>query len=619
MRGSLLNVALLGSVDAYRGDRRLELGSPTQRTVFAVLASHGNRVVGRNELVRAVWGANASETAMNSVYTYVARLRKLLEPERPRSAQSEVLVSDSVGYMLRIPPDHVDTERFQTALADARRLRTDSAKEQAVSRLGSGLALWRGTPYAGAVGSFVEAERRRLAETHVLAVEDYAEMLLELNRPARAIGELSGLVQHYPLRERLRLLLMRCHIELGQHADAIGDYHALRTRLAEEQGIEPGDSLRNLYEQVLRHDRGARTAPRATFPAPAASPETPADTPRPTVAQLAREDRWFVGRDEQLAALGCLVDAGRATDESTLLLLTGAPGIGKTALATRFAHLQAEHYPDGQIHIDLAGFSPRPAPYSAYSALRRLTSALGEERPLADPDLEAAFRSRAAGKRLLIVLDNAASAEQVRPLLPGTSSSLVVVTSRRGLPGLIAREGARPLRVEGLGEQDALRLFSGIVGESFVATHRSLVEAVIAACEGVPLALRIAATQVKVAAFPETTLRRFCTEDLTALLSLPGDEYSSLAAVLDWSYNRLPEEGARLYRALGTHPAPAITLGRAVVLGGLPAEPCRQAAEVLIEAGLLRAVGPDRYRMSGLIHAHARHVAQARTVCRQHG
>ncbi|MBZ2409387.1 hypothetical protein HX747_19950 [Streptomyces sp. L06] len=219
------------------------------------------------------------------------------------------------------------------------------------------------------------------------------------------------------------------------------------------------------------------------------------------MAQLAREDRWFVGRGEQLAALGCLVDAGRATDESTLLLLTGAPGSARppSPPASPTSRPSTTRRPDPHRP---GGVLPRPAPYSAYSALRRLTSALGEERPLADLDLEAAFRSRAAGKRLLIVLDNAASAEQVRPLLPGTSSSLVVVTSRRGLPGLIAREGARPLRVEGLGEQDALRLFSGIVGESFVATHRSLVEAVIAACEGVPLALRIAATQVKVAAFP---------------------------------------------------------------------------------------------------------------------
>ncbi|MER7109325.1 AfsR/SARP family transcriptional regulator [Streptomyces sp. NPDC000229] len=591
----------------------MELGSPTQRTVFAVLAAHGNRVVSRDDLVRAVWGVNASETAMNSVYTYIARLRKSLEPERPRSAQSEVLLSNRLGYMLRIPADQVDTERFSSALADARRLRADNASEQAVGRLRAALGLWRGTPYAGAVGAFVEAERTRLAETRMLAIEDYAETLLELNRPAPAIGELSALVQRYPLRERLRLLLMRCHVELGQHADAIANYHALRTRLAEEQGIEPGESLRELYERVLRPERPR--VPRQTRrdivggPAEDTRRQAPAVTRAPVAAQLTRQDRWFTGRETELQQLDTLVRAGGHTGESTLLLLTGGPGVGKTALANRFARLQSERFPDGQIHLDLGAFSARGKPYSVFSALRRLTSALGETRPLADLDLETAYRSRAADRRLLIVLDNAASVEQVRPLLPGTSSSLVIVTSRWGLAGLIARDGARRFVTEGLADEDALRLFSGIVGETFVARHRAAVDEIIAACEGLTLALRIAATQINIAPFPEVALRRFRTGSLLDTLSLPGDEHSSLSAVLGWSYASLPPEAAQMYRAFGRHSARDADLERAAVLSGRTVSDARRALGVLTDAGLVREVAPDRFRMHGLLHEHARRMA----------
>ncbi|MFI0979479.1 BTAD domain-containing putative transcriptional regulator [Streptomyces sp. NPDC021093] len=640
-----LDVSLLGPVVANRGDHRIELGSPTQRTVFAVLAANENRVVSREELVRAVWGSDASETVMNSVYTYIARLRKCLEPGRARFAQPEVLVSDSLGYMLSVPAERVDTRRFSTALSAAHRLRADNDTERAAAKLEEGLALWRGTPYAGTVGTFVASERIRLAETRLLAIEDHAELLLELNRPAHAIGELSALVHRYPLRERLRLLLMRCHVELGQHADAIGEYHALRTRLAEEQGLEPGESLRELYEKVLHVGRPVTPRP-ARRESAAAAPRAdrgdrgdrgdggdrenagrrsegaarilvPAQRTASTVRQLPRSTRWFIGREAELACLEAMVAQADEAGESALLLLTGGPGVGKTTLATQFARTLAGRFADSQYHLDLRAFSASSAPRSASFALRRLNATLGGRPEAPGLDSETEYRSRVADREMLLILDNATSVEQVRPLLPGTPASLVIVTSRWGLSGLIAQDGARRFVVEPLSRADALLLFTGIVGESLVAQYRDEVEHLIEACGGLPLALRIAATQIKISPFPWVAVERLRTADLSTALALPGDANSTLSTVFGWSYSGLPGEAALMYRTLGHHPSPEIGLTVAATLSGMGAADSRRALDVLVDASLLREVAPDRFRMDTLLHAHARRVAEAATESAQ--
>ncbi|MFF0744464.1 BTAD domain-containing putative transcriptional regulator [Streptomyces sp. NPDC004111] len=639
---------MLGSVGATCEGRRIELGSPTQRTVFAVLAAHENTVVSKDDLIRAVWGSDASETVMNSVYTYIARLRKVLDPDRARFAQSEVLVSDSLGYLLRVPSERIDARRFTGALSAARRLRADNATERAAYKLEEGLALWRGTPYAGTVGAFVESERERLAETRLLAIEDHAEMLLELGRPALAIGELSALVHRHPLRERLRLLLMRCHIELGRHADAIGEYHSLRIRLAEGQGIEPGESLRELYEQALNADRlpgiprqyargRSRAVPTAmpgrtvtvpvapavpavaagpatalpaapAAPAPAAARKAPAG---PAVRQLPRAPRWFIGRKDDLAALHELLGQADEADESGLILLTGPPGAGKAALATQFARTLDGRFADSQYHLDLRAFPASSPARSAELALRRLNSTLRGGPETLGLDAETEYRSLVADREMLLILDNATSVDQVRPLLPGTPTGLVIVVSRWGLSGLIAQDGARRLVVEPLRGQDASRLFTGIVGETLVAEYREEADRLIAACEGLPLALRVAATLIKISPFPGTTLRRLShTTDLTSALYLTGDANSTLTTVFDWSYDALPADAAHLYRVLGRSRHPELTPSAGAVLSGLTPEECRRALDALVDAGLLREVAPDRFRMAALLHAHARGVVR---------
>ncbi|MCK7624220.1 winged helix-turn-helix domain-containing protein [Streptomyces sp. RS10V-4] len=604
-----LTATLLGPVLAIREGRQLELGSPTQRTIFAVLAAHANRIVSRDELVQAIWGDNAPPTAVNSVYTYVSRLRNSLRPEH-RADHAELLVSDRSGYMLRVAPEGVDIQQFATALTTARQLRAEGAAPRAVRELEAGLGLWRGTPYGGAIGPFVHTERARLAEARLLALEDCAEMLLDLGRPVALVGELSALVHHHPLRERLRYLLMRCYVDLGWHADAVREYHSLRERLVEEQGMEPGSHLQQLYEQVLRGEPAPASAPRpARRPGPAA-PAGSGGRPE-ALAQLVRDVPGFTGRTAELAQLTALAEESAA--EPTLLLVTGGPGVGKTALATRFAHAMAHRYPDGQLHVDLRA-SGTPEQQAPEAAIRHLVAAMGQPPPPESIDARAAYRSLVADRRLLIVLDNAAGAEQVRALLPGTPSCLVVVTSRNGLAGLIARDGARRIVLDGMAEEDGLRLFGRIAGEPFTARHRPSVRRLVAACDGLPLALRIAATRIKVAPSPEDALACFENGDPVDFLELPGDRESSLRTVIGWSYDALPPEAAHVFMALGLQEARVVTLPLATGLSGMDRPECRRALHALADAGLLREVAPDHFRLDALILAYAQWLGKPQSL-----
>ncbi|QFQ99408.1 AAA family ATPase [Streptomyces phaeolivaceus] len=578
-----------------------------QRTVFAVLAAHGNRVVSRDELVSSVWGTGAPATVMNSVYTYVARLRNSLEPTRSRRGQSDVLISDSLGYMLRIPPDSVDSQRFESALSTARKLRAKNDIPGAVAELEGGLTLWSGIPYEGAVGPFVEGERLRLDELRLVAVEECVEMLLGLRNPESMLGELAELVRRYPLRERLRYLLMRSYADLGHRAEAIMEYHSLRAMLAEAQGIEPGERLRRLYEGILSSDR-PRVRPARTE---AVSVAASGGVRAATVRQLARDVPDFTGRTAELDCLTELVERSGEAGESGLLLVTGGPGVGKTALAMRLAHALSPRFPDGQLHVDLRGFSGEAGPRSSADALRNLAAAMGQSMPMSTSlDTQAAFRSLVAGQRLLLVLDNAASAEQVRPMLPGTSSCLVIVTSRNGLAGLIARDGGRRIVLDGMPHEDAVRLFGRMVGESFVARNREAVNRLITACDGLPLAMRIAATRINVAISPDHVMAQLGSGDPTDVLRVPGDEASSLDSVFGWSYAGLPAGVAHVFRALGRHDEPEMGLATVARLSGERPRDCRQAMDTLIDANLVREVAPDCYRLNPLIHSYARRLTR---------
>ena len=518
---------LLGPVTASSGERNIDLGPPRQRALFATLAAHSNQVVNREELVDAVWGVDAPATAMNSVYTYVARLRQLLEPTRRRRTPSDLLVSDGSGYMLQLPPDQVDKQRFEALLNNARQLYSASAVHSAVGELEAGLALWQGTAYGGAVGPFAEVERTRLTELRLAAMEDRAEMLLELGRHANVVSELFGLVRRNPLRERLRYLLMLCYVGLGRQADALAEYNDLRSALSDELGVEPGDQLQRFYEKILRRRQAPRVPPAPARQAPPAI-NTHGAGRTVALAQLARDVPGFTGRAVELRQLHDLVTTAENLGESAVILLTGGPGVGKTALAVRFAHALSRHYPDGQLHVDLRGFGEGTKPMAPTESLGHLLAALGGSSPTPDDlDRQSAFyRSVVSGQRLLILLDNAGSVEQVRPLLPGAASCVVIVTSRNRLPGLTVRDGARQVTLDGMPEDDAISLLGRVIGRPFSDREYRTARTLVAACGRLPLALRIAGARIVSAPSPDRAIADLAECDLLDRLDVPGDEQS---------------------------------------------------------------------------------------------
>ncbi len=598
---------LLGPMTVSSGGRDIDLGPPRQRALFASLASHANRVVDRDELVDAVWGVDAPTTAVNSIYTYIARLRHALEPSRPHRGPSDLLVSHGSGYMLRLSPERIDIQQFESHLEKARQLSHTNALHSAVGELDSGLALWRGTAYGGAVGPFVDAERNRLTELRLTAMEDRAEMLVELEHYSKVVGELFSLVRRHPLRERLRYLLMLCYTGLGRQADALAEYHDLRGTLAEEFGVEPGEQLQWYYEQILRGRHSHRPTP-----APAYEPVETATPPRTVpIAQLARDVPGFTGRAAELRQMHDVVTCAEGAGESAVVLLTGGPGVGKSALAVHFAHALSRRFPDGQLYVDLQGFANVERPMPPSDALGHLIAALDGPATGAG-DLErqrAQYRSLAAGRRLLILLDNAICVEQVRPLLPANPSCMVIVTSRHNMTGLSVRDGARRITLDVLREEDALNLVRRVVGRAFGPREYPTIRKLVAACGNLPLALRIAATRIATAPSADGVIADLTGRDVLDRLEVPGDHHSSLRTVFEWSYRHLTPEAAQMFTALGRHTGPDVDLVTAAGLGNIGTFCARRNMDALIDANLAREPARDTFRLNPLVFAYAQHLA----------
>lgn len=599
-----IRVSLLGPVMALKDRRDVPLGAPMQRTVFAVLAAHANQVVSRDELVEAVWGDRAPNTAINSIYTYVARLRNSLEPQRGLKGRSELLVSDSAGYMLQLASGQVDRQQFETHITNARRLYGDDAIETAIGQLDAGLSLWRGSAYGVTTGPFAAADRARLDDLRLSAMADRLEMLQELGRDAGLDGELLGLVRRHPLHERLRFLLIRAYVEQGRHADAVREYHDLRTRLVEEQGIEPGERLQELYQGAL----SVRQAPIGGPTRSGAVPPARRDRQPILLAQLARDVPDFTGYAAELDQLVATATRAHEAGEAAVVQISGGPGVGKTAVAVRLARMVADLFPDGQLQLDLHGFGMQSTPLSSSGALRRMLTALAVPAPVPS-DLEgrvAHYRSMVAGKRLLLLLDNAFSAEQVRPLLPGGESTLVIVTSRHALTGLTARDGAARVRLDPMREDDATDLFGRVLGRSMTAEERRGAQRLVRAFGRVPLAVRIAAARVGAAPSPEQAIAQIDPENPFDQLDVIADERSSLGTVFGWSYRALAEGPARTFRALGRLHRPAFTTRTTAAMLGVDRDVARGWLDALVDANLVGEPVDDHFQLNALTFAYAR-------------
>ena len=622
-----LRVGVLGPVTTWHGEHEVLPGLPRQQAVLCTLAMRANRVVSRGELVDAVWGQQAPVSAEGGIYTYVAGLRRILEPDRESRKPAQVLVSAGAGYMLRLSPSSLDAAVFEESLDRARKLRAAGDLAGASGILAEALGLWRGVAFAGVPGPFADAERQRLSELCSAAAEERADLLLAQGQPAEAVPHLTVLVAEHPLRERTRGLLMVALYRCGRQAEALQIFRDAREVLAEDLGIDPGAELTRIHQQVLAMDpeldapsppaAGTSTiriaaAPGdgagsggAANPASAGTAEAGTDAP----AQVPLGIPGFAGRRSELEQLHNMLPCD--SDATVpIAAITGTAGVGKTALAIRFARTVSGRFPDGQLYVNLRGFDPSGTPVDPSDALRGFFDALRVP-PRRVPDgLEAQiglFRSLLDGKQMLVVLDNARTTEQVRPLLPGSPGCMVVITSRSQLTGLVAAEGARPLALDVLTEDESREVLTGRLGAERIAAEPSSASELIRLSARLPLALSV--TTARAATRPGLTLAGLAAELRDTQVRLDaldtGEPTTNVRAVFSWSYEQLSEPAARMFRMLGVHPGPDVSAPAAASLAGVSLAEARTELAELTRASLLAEDSAGRFGFHDLLRTYA--------------
>lgn len=579
---------VLGPVEGLLGGAPLDLGPRKQRLVLAALLLEANRPLSTDRLVDLSWPDSPPPSARTAIHGRISRLRAVL------AGQPEVaLVSAGSGYTLHVDPAAVDAHRFTGLLADARDARADDV---AAGLYDQALALWRGPALDGTTTEDVRrALCGNLEEARLQAVDELAEVRLRLGLHRDLVEYLTSHLAAHPTRERtaaqLALALYRC----GQAGDALEVCRRTRRRLHDDLGIDPGPDLTDLEVAILRKD-AALDRP---APAPAsAPPAVPAHLP-PAVA-------GFTGRASERRRLAeVLSDAGPTVP---VAVISGAAGVGKSALAVLCAHDVAARYPDGQLHVNLRGYD-LAEPMATVTALGRFLRALGlppSRVPADEEEAMLAYRSLLAGRRVLVVLDNAGRAEQVRPLLPGAPGCGVLVTSRDELRGLTALDGAWSLRLDVLSPAESLALLARMVGAHRLAADQAAADELARRCDHLPLALRIAGAHL--AARPEQPVAEYVrelAEDILGALAIPADPRAAVRAAFDLSYRVLAPRTRVLFGRLGLVPGPDFTAAAAAALAGCPVAEAAQELDRLATAHLVREHAPGRYLCHDLIRLYA--------------
>ncbi|MFL6125384.1 BTAD domain-containing putative transcriptional regulator [Actinophytocola sp.] len=571
-----LQFEVLGPLTVLSDGTEVVVRSRQQRALLAGLLLRANREVPVHTLIDWVWDGAPPNPAGGraALHTRVARLRRVL-------GDPSCLQTTSAGYRIDVGPEELDLLRVRQ-LADAGRAAADAGDPVAAARdLGAAVALWRDVPLRDVDSEVMHAEEvAPLLVWRADLLHQWVDASLAVGRTDDAISGLRELTRTDPFNEQIWSTLLLTLHRAGRQADAAKAYDQVVELLADQLGVEPGPVLKQAHQEVLNAGR---------------------DRPFRVPAQLPPDVTRFQGRVEELAELDRLL--AEPPDAVTIVAIDGMAGIGKTALAIHWAHRVREHFPDGQLYLNLRGHSPQ-GPVEPRSALGTLLLSLGmpPERLPADIDARTAlFRTELAGRRILLVLDNAHDAEQVRPLLPG-SSAFVLITGRNRLRGL-TMDGARSLRLDGLGTAGGLALLEGIAGAGRVAVEPNAAADVIRRCGGLPLTIRISAERI--ARYPEVPLREFADE--LAEHSLGGFDLGDddLRSIFDASYRDLAPDAAELFRLLGVVPGTDIGVAAATALAGRPPRQTRSLLTALVSANLLEERRPGRFELHDLLRDYA--------------
>ncbi|MCP2356494.1 DNA-binding SARP family transcriptional activator/tetratricopeptide (TPR) repeat protein [Nonomuraea thailandensis] len=592
---------LLGPVGAWHAGRRLGPSTPQQRTVLAMLLLEPGRPVPVARLETALWASEPPGSARNAVQGHISRLRRLLAPF-PEAA----LTTSARGYCLTTGCDRVDLHRFRELVRGAG---GETDPERAAGLLRAALALWQGPPLTDVAGRWLpDVVLPGLEEERLAALERRAALDLRQGRHQEVAAELAPLVGEDPLRERLVTLLMTALSRGGHRTEALSVFRTVRRRFADELGLEPGEELQRLHQAIL----AGRDETAANGKTPAANGGTAAGSlavPR----HLPPDTEPFTAREDELAALDRLT-APRQEQAPPPCVVTGTGGVGKTTLAVHWAHRARDRFPDGQLYVNLQGYGPTHAARSPAEAVRLFLDALQVPPELIPATLEAQaglYRSLLAGRRMLILLDNALDADQVRPLLPSAPGCLALITSRAELTGLVAAEGGRTLSLGLFSPAESRELLTRRLGVAKVGAEPQAVDDIVSRCAGLPLALSIVAARAQ--ARPAFPLRALITgleadgPDEPGSLDVfdGGDTGTNMRTVFSWSYRALSPEAARLFRLRGLLPAPELSASAAASLAGIAVREARRLLAELTRANLAAEPSPGRYGWHDLLRAYA--------------
>ncbi|WP_406208268.1 tetratricopeptide repeat protein [Kitasatospora sp. NBC_01560] len=594
---------ILGPLTLQHGQTPVPVTSPMLRRLLGLLALKHPEPSTQQEITDTLWPSGPPSSRQSLIHTYVSQVRQLLEPGGPRTVPPPTVVRTPTGYLLEAARNQIDLGHFDELLAQAKRVHRTPDPGAAYESLTQALQWWRGPVLADADPvlrqhpAAVAANKRR-----VKAVLLHADTALLLRRPEEAVPVLWDMVKAEPLHEGLHARLILTLASCGEQAAALNVFSRLRDRLDEELGIAPSAEVRDAHLRVLRQQLPLAQRPYHAAPAD----RTTLTGPLP--AQLPVRTGTHVGRRRQMRELDALVAPDPAR-RSPVVAVVGAPGVGKTALARHWAHARREHFRDGRLFVDLRGHSALPTlrPGDVLAQFLRALGTPPDRLPTAEDEAAALYRTLLADKQMLIVLDNARDAEQVRPLLPGAPGCAVVITSRSRLAGLVAGDGALQLSLDVLDQDEARQLLSSTIGESRVAAEEEAARRLVRVCGGLPLAIRIAGADLLAR---NAGIAGYCAElasdERTGRPRIDGDRRSTLRAVLDLAHHALPAPARRMFRLLGLMSGPDLTVDGAAALADSTSADSAGLLLSLADAHLVQERAAGRFGLHDQLRSYAR-------------